>query len=363
MGNRTAPAVKSGGTKNKPLKGGTVNRGTSQVGQSTPKTKKLKANNPGHTHKPRTEVKQQTTKQKDFDALSAASKPRPSTPRGDKPLASNGLSNQGLDTRSHKRSSTKARPLAVKYQIDEKRKELFAPNAKARLEGAGPEWIYEDNHLLLAYKPVGMLSQGDETGEDSTLEWAAKYLKAKYNKPGDVFVAPIHRLDRPVQGLQLLARTSKAATRLTQQFQEHTVEKVYYAITEETPENEEGVLVHYLQKMPGTNIVKAYTRKKGAETKEAKLWYRVHKVVGQRALLEIRPFTGRQHQIRVQLAKMGAGIVGDKKYAPTKFLPDKSIALFAKELTFTHPTTGKRMRFELDFPQTEPWRNFLLNLD
>jgi 23S rRNA pseudouridine1911/1915/1917 synthase len=219
------------------------------------------------------------------------------------------------------------------------------------------EIIYEDNHLIVVNKPFGMPSQGDETGDDNVFEWVKRYIKEKYQKPGRVYAALLHRLDRPTGGLLALARTSKAAERVSRQFQQRKVEKVYYAITERIPEPREGDLRHFLRKLPGKNIMRAYQHEiQGA--KEARLHYQLIRTHGEKALLEVHPYTGRRHQIRVQLARIGCTIQGDVKYGKTAFNPDKSICLFAKQLTFIHPTRRHPMTFEAPWPQNELWRPF-----
>lgn len=232
-----------------------------------------------------------------------------------------------------------------------------APNAADRFPD--PQVVFLDNHLLVLRKPFGMLSQSDESNDPNALDWVKGYIRQKFNKPGEVYAALLHRLDRPVGGLMVFARTSKAAARLSEQFKEHTVEKVYYAVVEGRPEATSDVLEHYLYKLPGKNIVRGTTRRKTDDAKLSVLHYTIWKVVGDRTILEVRPISGRQHQIRVQLAKIGCPIVGDKKYGNTQFLPDKSIALFARELSFQHPTQKRRLRFELSFPTNEPWNQAL----
>ena len=182
-----------------------------------------------------------------------------------------------------------------------------------------------------------MLSQGDETGDLNIFDWAKEYVRKKYNKPGNVYMGLIHRLDRPASGVLVLAKTSKAAARLSKQFQSKTPQKIYWVITERIPDQPHGQLIHYLKKLPNKNIMRAY-RKEVHASKKAHLAYRVLKKAGKRALLEVKLHTGRRHQIRVQLASMGCTIVGDVKYGKTDFNPDKSICLLAREITIEHPT-------------------------
>jgi 23S rRNA pseudouridine1911/1915/1917 synthase len=220
-----------------------------------------------------------------------------------------------------------------------------------------PVILYEDNHLLAVNKPFGMLSQGDTTGDVSVFEWAKEYVRKQYNKPGNVYLALLHRIDRPVGGVLLLAKTSKAAARLTDQFKGRTVQKTYLAVTERVPDEPTGTLKHFLKKLPGKNIVRAYD-KPAYGAQEAELSYTVLEADGNRALLEVKPHTGRQHQIRVQLARMGCTLVGDVKYGKTAFLPDQSIALFSHVLQLEHPTTGKLLTVTAYPPLQAPWDAF-----
>ena len=206
-----------------------------------------------------------------------------------------------------------------------------------------------------------MPSQGDETGDFNVFDWAKMYLKEKYAKPGNIYVGLLHRLDRPTGGILLLAKTSKAAGRLSQDFQENKVQKTYWAITEKVPDVAEGLLEHYLAKLPDKNIVKAYN-KPVYGAKSAILTYKILHIVGTQALLEIQPKTGRQHQIRVQLASIGCTICGDAKYGKSPFLPDKSIALLAQKVSFKHPTKEEQVTLTLELPDSPIWEKFHLPL-
>ncbi len=202
-----------------------------------------------------------------------------------------------------------------------------------------------------------MPSQGDASGDESIFDWAKAYIKDTYNKPGNVYVGLLHRLDRPTGGVIALAKTSKAAERISKQFQQRKVQKTYLAITEQTPSPKSGDLVHYLKKIAGKNIMRAY-RKEVHASKIAKLSYQVLNTNGERALVEILPETGRRHQIRVQLASIGCVIKGDVKYGKSTFNPDKSICLLAHKLTLTHPTLKKEMTFEAPMPDEGFWKEF-----
>lgn len=224
-------------------------------------------------------------------------------------------------------------------------------------QNSEPTVLFEDNHILALVKPFGYPSQGDETGDDSVFDWAKRYLKKKYEKAGNVYLALLHRLDRPVGGIILLGKTSKAAARLTEQFKEKSIKKTYYAVVETAPAEPQATLCHYLRKLPGKNIVRAYsTPQKDAQ--EAILSYQIRALKGERALLAVKPLTGRQHQIRAQLAAINAVIVGDVKYGKTDFSPDKSIALFAAEIVFEHPTRKETITLKARPPRTWVWNDF-----
>ncbi len=200
-----------------------------------------------------------------------------------------------------------------------------------------------------------MLSQGDETGDQSVFEWVKEYIRITYNKPGNVYLALLHRLDRPTGGILLLAKTSKAASRMSQQFQSRAIQKVYVALTENVPNPPVGTLKHHLKKLGGKNIMRAY-RKEVAHSKPASLDYRLMRSANAKALIEVQPKTGRRHQIRVQLASIGCTIRGDVKYGKTSFNPDKSICLFAQKLIFNHPVTKEKTTIEAPLPQLNWWQ-------
>ncbi len=221
-----------------------------------------------------------------------------------------------------------------------------------------PKVLYEDNHLIAIDKPHCMPSQGDESGDLSALEWTTEYIREKYNKPGNVFCGLLHRLDRPVGGVMVFARTSKAAARMSALFRDRKIQKVYQAVVIAAPGQPYGQLEHYLGMVPGKNIARAY-QKSGPERKLARLDYQLLKQSKGLALLEVIPQTGRKHQIRVQLASLGCGIVGDVKYADTDFLPDKSIALRAMGLSFQHPVRkDERVEIKAGPRNAWPWNLF-----
>lgn len=212
-----------------------------------------------------------------------------------------------------------------------------------------PEIIFEDNHLLAVNKPAGLLVQGDDTGDRTLLDLAKDYLKEKYNKPGNVYIGLPHRLDRPVSGVVLLAKTSKALERLNKIFKTRAVEKVYWALVENRPNEVEGRLTHYLVKNAKLNITRAYTTER-SDSKFADLSYSLLREAGGKFLLEVKPVTGRPHQIRVQLASMGCSIVGDLKYGSPKPLKDASICLHARSLQLVHPVTKEPISIEANPP-------------
>ncbi len=210
------------------------------------------------------------------------------------------------------------------------------------------EVLFEDNHCLALNKPAGMLVQGDRTGDPTLADAAGSYLRQRYGKPGRVFVGVVHRLDRPVSGVVLLARTSKAASRLAEQFRRGSVGKRYLALVEQAPQPPSGTLVHHLAKDEATNR----TRVVGARHAGARLARLRYRVVTQHpggALLEVEPETGRSHQIRVQLAACGAIIVGDVRYGSRRRLGNM-LALHASQLEFEHPTREERLRVEAPLP-------------
>ncbi len=209
--------------------------------------------------------------------------------------------------------------------------------------------LYEDNHLIAVYKPAGLLVQGDETGDVSLMDLVKTYLKETYGKPGKVFLGLIHRLDRPVSGIVLFAKTSKGASRLSEQFRTHSVEKKYVALVEGCPTETSETLVHYIMKNQKTNIVTVYeTEKFGALY--AELEYRVLTRGTHTTLLEVQIKTGRPHQIRSQLSYIGYPIVGDLKYGASRALPDASIALSAYSLSFSTATGNEKKTICLDIP-------------
>lgn len=223
-----------------------------------------------------------------------------------------------------------------------------------------PTILYEDNHLLLLNKPAGWLVQGDRTGDPTLPDWGKAYLKEKYAKPGEVFLHPVHRLDRPVSGVVLLARTSKALERLSKNFRERDMAKTYLAVVIGQPFKSADELRHFLVKDAATNTVRAFARPPGwgLEAKEGILRYESISTIGNLSLLKVSPLTGRPHQIRVQLAAIGCPIAGDLKYGAPAPLPDASIGLHALRLSFEHPVRHEFLEVEAPLPTLDFWGPF-----
>lgn len=217
--------------------------------------------------------------------------------------------------------------------------------------------LYEDNHLLVVNKPAGLLVQGDATGDLTLPDLAREYLREKYNKPGNIFVGVVHRLDRPVSGVVVLAKTSKALTRMNELFRSNKTVKTYLALSLRRPQQQEARLVHWLVKDSERNITKAFAAEK-PNSQRAELRY---KLLAQREnyyLIQVNPVTGRPHQIRVQLASQSSPIVGDVKYGAPALLPDKRIALHAYQLEFEHPVQKTPMKIKAPLPDVNPWKIF-----
>ena len=220
--------------------------------------------------------------------------------------------------------------------------------------------LYEDNHLLGVLKPGGLLTQGDRTGDETALELAKRYTKSRYEKPGNVFVGLVHRIDRPVSGVLLFARTSKAASRLMREFQARRVDKTYLAVVMGSVEGPGGELVSIVERVRNRSRL---VERPSATSKNAELTYRVLARSGGFTLLELKPGTGRHHQIRVQLAGISHPVAGDMKYGFGDPLPDKTIALHAARLAVSHPTRDETVVLEAPPPRTGPWQTFRSTID
>jgi 23S rRNA pseudouridine1911/1915/1917 synthase len=219
-----------------------------------------------------------------------------------------------------------------------------------------PSWpvFYRDNHLLVLYKPAGLLAQGDDTEEPSLLELGKQWIKTVYNKPGRVFLGLVHRLDRPVAGVMLFCRTSKAASRISEQFRAGKAEKYYFAVLEGELEKKTGSLVNLIDR--GARRSSRVVHEKTPSAREARLSFIVLDCAAGRTLVRIKLETGRKHQIRVQFAHIGHPVAGDLRYGAKAPLAQKQIALFAKELIVDHPVGGERLRFESPLPHGWPWQ-------
>jgi 23S rRNA pseudouridine1911/1915/1917 synthase len=217
--------------------------------------------------------------------------------------------------------------------------------------------IFEDNHLLVINKDAGVLVQGDKTGDTPLSDLAKAYVKEKYQKPGEVFMGVIHRIDRPVSGLVLMARTSKALERMNEQFKNREIEKKYLAVVRNRPPANAGNLVHWLIKNPETNVTKAY-EKEEPNSMRSELNYKLIGELDGFYLLDVNPITGRPHQIRVQLASMNCPIVGDNKYGYPRGNKDKSICLHAHQVKFMHPVKKEEMQLFAALPLDPFWQKF-----
>lgn len=219
--------------------------------------------------------------------------------------------------------------------------------------------VYEDNHIIIVYKESGEIVQGDKTGDEPLAEKVKVYLKEKYAKPGLVFLGIVHRLDRPVSGLVMFARTSKALTRLNDMFRHGDIHKTYWAVVQDKPEESEGTLEHWLTRNEKQNKTYAYYHEVPG-SKKAILNYRMIGQTERYYLLEINLLTGRHHQIRCQLAEMGCPIKGDLKYGARRSNPDGSISLLAHRLEFIHPVKKEPIVVESPLPDDPLWQGLKL---
>ena len=219
--------------------------------------------------------------------------------------------------------------------------------------------IYEDNHIIIVSKATGEIVQGDKTGDIPLSDTVKQYIKEKYQKPGNVFLGVVHRLDRPVSGLVVFAKTSKALARLNEMFRVGDVHKTYWAIVKNRPAVEEDTLTHWIVRNEKQNKSYAYD-KEVKNSKKAVLHYRLIASSTNYHLIEVRLFTGRHHQIRCQLAKIGCPIKGDLKYGAPRSNPDGSISLLSRHVEFVHPVSKEPISCDAPLPETDIWRSFPL---
>ena len=219
--------------------------------------------------------------------------------------------------------------------------------------------VYEDNHIIVVNKTASEIVQADKTGDTPLSETVKQYLKEKYQKPGNVFLGVTHRLDRPVSGLVIFAKTSKALTRLNEMFRAGEVKKTYWAVVKNAPKESEGELVHFLVRNEKQNKSYAYD-KEVPNSRKAVLDYRLIGRSENYYLLEVDLKTGRHHQIRCQLAKMGCPIKGDLKYGSPRSNPDGSICLHARRVRFVHPVSKELIELKAPLPEGNLWKGFEL---
>ena len=219
--------------------------------------------------------------------------------------------------------------------------------------------VYEDNHIIVVNKTASEIVQADKTGDTPLSETVKQYLKEKYQKPGNVFLGVTHRLDRPVSGLVIFAKTSKALTRLNEMFRAGEVKKTYWAVVKNAPKESEGELVHFLVRNEKQNKSYAYD-KEVPNSKKAVLDYRLIGRSENYYLLEVDLKTGRHHQIRCQLAKMGCPIKGDLKYGSPRSNPDGSICLHSRRVRFVHPVSKELIELKAPLPEGNLWKGFEL---
>lgn len=215
--------------------------------------------------------------------------------------------------------------------------------------------LHEDNHLIIINKRVGDIVQGDKTGDKPLSEVVKEYIKDKYNKPGEVFLGVVHRLDRPTSGIVVFARTTKALTRLNELFKNRETQKTYWAIVKNKPEQSQAKLVHFIKRNEKNNTSKAHT-KEVPDSKVASLDYTIFKELNNYFALEINLHTGRHHQIRAQLAAINSPIKGDLKYGFDRSNPDGGIHLHARKLVFIHPVSKDLITAIAPVPNEVLWK-------
>jgi 23S rRNA pseudouridine1911/1915/1917 synthase len=221
--------------------------------------------------------------------------------------------------------------------------------------------LYEDNHIIAINKRPSDIVQGDKTGDTPLSDFVKQYVKERYQKPGDVFIGTVHRIDRPVSGIVLFARTSKALARLNQMFQTKEIQKTYWAVVKNRPPAESGTLIHYLKKNEAKNMSRAFEKEQNGALR-SELNYKIISTSDNYYLLEITPLTGRHHQIRVQLASMGCPIKGDLKYGFNRSNKDASIHLHARKIEFIHPVKKEPVVIIAPPPNEVLWNEFMRKL-
>lgn len=226
-----------------------------------------------------------------------------------------------------------------------------------KLEITDKDILFEDNHLIAVNKRAGDIVQIDDTGDQPLDEKVKNYIAKKYNKPNGAFLGVVHRLDRPVSGVILFAKTSKALDRINQMFKNREMKKTYWAVVRKMPAPTEGTLVHYLMKNPQKNVTKAYDKPVEGSLR-SELNYKLIGELNGYHLLEVDPLTGRPHQIRVQLSTLGCPIVGDNKYGYPRGSLKKSICLHARRLEFIHPVKKEPVKIFAPLPQDGFWEKF-----
>ncbi|MBK7182282.1 MAG: RluA family pseudouridine synthase [Bacteroidetes bacterium] len=223
------------------------------------------------------------------------------------------------------------------------------------------EVLYEDNHIIAINKRPSDIVQGDKTGDTPLSEFVKQYIKEKYNKPGEVFVGTVHRIDRPVSGIVLFAKTSKALARLNQMFQSKEIQKTYWAVVKNKPQTIKGKLIHYLKKNEAKNMSRAYEKEQQGALR-SELDYELILSLDNYHLLEITPHTGRHHQIRVQLSTIKCPIKGDIKYGFDRTNKDASIHLHARKIEFIHPVKKELITIIAPPPNDSIWNEIIKRL-
>ncbi len=216
--------------------------------------------------------------------------------------------------------------------------------------------LHEDNHLIVVNKRVGDIAQGDTSGDKPLPEIVKEYLKEKYNKPGEVFLGVVHRLDRPTSGIVVFAKTSKALTRMNELFSSRETQKTYWAVVKNKPPKDEDTLVHLIKRNQQNNTSKAHT-KEVPESKKASLDYKIIATLNTYYVLEVALHTGRHHQIRAQLQAIGCPIKGDLKYGFDRSNPDGGIHLHARNLAFIHPVSKEKINLIAPLPDDVIWNS------